>query len=106
MLVYGRRDEYDGNQWRTGIRASYKTDDIDIMSYDRLKPISDYRQFVSCKLSHGMVAVYPNGKSATFFIFSKGIFERLSKEKRLELYAVLSVSQNRIHFLLYRFSGR
>ena len=53
LLVYGRRDEYDGNQWRTGIRASYKTDDIDIMSYDRLKPISDYRQFVSCKLSHG-----------------------------------------------------
>lgn len=47
-------DEYNGNNWRTGISASYKAEEIDIMSYDRLIPISDYRQFISCRISHGV----------------------------------------------------
>lgn len=57
LLVYGRRKEYDGNRILTGIRAARKTGEIDIMSFDRLKPLSDYRQFVSCKISNGIYKV-------------------------------------------------
>lgn len=57
LLVYGRRKEYDGNRILTGIRAARKTSEIDIMSFDRLKPLSDYRQFVSCKISNGIYKV-------------------------------------------------
>ena len=57
LLVYGRREEYENDKMRTGIRASKKTDDIDIMSFDRLRPLSDYRQFITCKVSGGRYRV-------------------------------------------------
>lgn len=57
LLVYGRRNEYQGNKMLTGIRAAQKNSNIDIMSFDRLRPISDYRQFVTCKLSGGVYTV-------------------------------------------------
>lgn len=57
LLIYGRRAEYKGNKRLTGIRAANKTTNIDIMSYDRLKPISDYKQFVTCKVSGGLYTV-------------------------------------------------
>ena len=57
LLIYGRREEYEGNKMLTGIRAAHKTDCIDIMSYDRLKPLIDCQQFVSCKVSGGTYKV-------------------------------------------------
>ncbi len=57
LLVYGRREEYEGNKMLAGIRAAQKTSEIDIMSFDRLKPLSDYQQFISCKVSNGVYKV-------------------------------------------------
>ncbi len=52
LLIYGRRDEYKDDELLTGVRATYKTNFIDIMSYDRLKPDYEYQQFVSYKISN------------------------------------------------------
>lgn len=49
-LIYGRRSEYDQDELMRGIRAEKQKNNIAIMSYDRLKPLSDYRQFVTCKV--------------------------------------------------------
>lgn len=57
LLVYGRREEYEGNKILAGIRVAQKTSEIDIMSFDRLKLLSDYRQFISCKISNGTYKV-------------------------------------------------
>ncbi len=53
LLIYGRRNEYLGNDIRTGVRASNENNDFVIMSYDRLTPIADYMQFTTCKVSNG-----------------------------------------------------
>ena len=53
LLIYGRRSEYQGNDMRTGVRASNETNDFVLMSYDRLTPIADYMQFTTCKVSNG-----------------------------------------------------
>jgi hypothetical protein len=51
LLVYGRRSEYEGDEYRTGIRKENEGPDMMIASYDRLQPLSDSRQFVTCKVS-------------------------------------------------------
>lgn len=50
LLIYGRRNEYENNEFLTGKRAAIAQDKIAIYSYDRLKPIRDYYQFISCKM--------------------------------------------------------
>ncbi len=52
LLVYGRRKEYEGNELLTGIRAEQRNGNVDIMSYDRLRPLSDYKQFICCKVQN------------------------------------------------------
>ena len=54
VLVYGRRSEYEGNSWLTGIRAEHETDDIRIMSFDRLKtPDRNAFDCVTCTVKKG-----------------------------------------------------
>lgn len=53
LLIYGRRDEYQNDNLLTGIRAEHKTNDIDVISYDRLKPSYDCQQIISCKMQQG-----------------------------------------------------
>lgn len=50
LLIYGRRSEYEGDKFLTGKRATQNTLDTLVVSYDRLKPISEYRQFITCKV--------------------------------------------------------
>ena len=45
VLIYGRRIEYEEEELLRGIRAEQRRVNVDIFSYDRLKPISDYNQF-------------------------------------------------------------
>ncbi|SEW31413.1 Shedu anti-phage system protein SduA domain-containing protein [[Clostridium] fimetarium] len=47
LLIYGRRAEYENNDLLTGKRTSARHDNIDIISFDRLRPIRDYYQFTS-----------------------------------------------------------
>lgn len=44
-LIYGRRQEYDDSQRLKGLRAEYQESNLAIFSYDRLKPLSDSKQF-------------------------------------------------------------
>lgn len=53
LLIFGRREEYEDDHILTGVRALKQRDDVAIMSYDRLKPLYDYKQFTSCKVSQG-----------------------------------------------------
>ncbi|WP_194540459.1 Shedu anti-phage system protein SduA domain-containing protein [Paenibacillus sp. JZ16] len=50
LLIYGRRAEYDNNELLSGKRAAVRKDNIDIVSFDRLRPIRDYYQFTSSKV--------------------------------------------------------
>ena len=53
LLIYGRREEYIDDELLTGVRATYKKDSINIISYDRLKPSYECQQIVSCKVQQG-----------------------------------------------------
>ena len=54
VLVYGRRSEYEGDSWLTGVRAEHETTDIRIMSFDRLKmPDRNAFDCVTCKVRDG-----------------------------------------------------
>ena len=88
LLIYGRREEYQGNKILTGVRAAQKTNEIDIMSFDRLKPISDYRQFVSCKVSNNKYKVINIAPSFRYradcaeeLIKMSGFYEKISDMK-------------------------
>lgn len=50
LLIYGRRYEYENNELLSGKRAALRQHNIEIMSFDRLRPIRDYYQFTSCKV--------------------------------------------------------
>jgi len=52
LLIYGRRIEYENNELLSGKRAAARKNKLDIMSYDRLRPIRDYYQFTTCKVSN------------------------------------------------------
>ncbi|MEG1235058.1 MAG: Shedu immune nuclease family protein [Acinetobacter sp.] len=65
LLVYGRRSEYEENEHLTRLRAQKESNDIKIMSFDRLHPISEYMQFVCCKLTkqtYTVVSIPPTFK--------------------------------------------
>lgn len=53
LLVYGRREEYIDDEHLTRLRKKKENENVVIMSFDRLRPISDYKQFVTCKLVDG-----------------------------------------------------
>lgn len=50
LLVYGRRAEYETNELLRGKRAAVRKDNIDIISFDRLRPIRDYYEFTSSRV--------------------------------------------------------
>ena len=45
LLIFGRRSEYDNDEKLRGLRAENKLENVDIFSYDRLRPIYDFNQF-------------------------------------------------------------
>lgn len=51
LLIYGRRAEYEENEKLVAMRNELQEENVVIMSYDRLKPLADYRQFITCKVS-------------------------------------------------------
>lgn len=53
LLIYGRRSEYENDNWLRNLRAAKQRENVVIMSYDRLYPLYDYRQFTSCKVTQG-----------------------------------------------------
>lgn len=52
ILIYGRREEYEGNEYLTRKRSELQTDDIMIMSYDRLSPQYDSRNMLCARVSN------------------------------------------------------
>ena len=57
ILVYGRRSEYENDEWLRNKRALFQTDDISIMSFDRLHASRDVYDLVTCKVSNGQYNV-------------------------------------------------
>ena len=57
LLIYGRRSEYENDRYLTGLRYENQSADLTIMSYDRLTPVFEYRQFVTCKVKTGRYVV-------------------------------------------------
>lgn len=52
ILIYGRREEYEGNEFLTSKRYELQSDDITIMSYDRLSPQYDSRNMLCAQVSN------------------------------------------------------
>lgn len=52
LLIYGRREEYENNEMLTLMRSELQENNIEIMSFDRLKPLADYQQFTCSKVKH------------------------------------------------------
>ena len=62
LLVYGRREEYADSEYLQNLRKQKEKDRVAIMSFDRLRPLSDYKQFVTCKVKekeYEVVAIPP-----------------------------------------------
>lgn len=57
LLIYGRRSEYIKDIMLRGIRSENQKENIAIFSYDRLQPLADYRQFITCKISNAQYDV-------------------------------------------------
>lgn len=53
LLIYGRREEYEGNKMLIGKRNAYQNDSIRIMSFDRLMPDYNSRNFITSVVSNG-----------------------------------------------------
>lgn len=53
LLIYGRREEYEGNKMLIGKRNAYQNDSIRIMSFDRLRPDYNSRNFITSVISNG-----------------------------------------------------
>lgn len=88
LLIYGRREEYEDNSLRTGTRAACQTDNINIVSYDRLRPISDYSQFITCKVSsacYKVIHIPPTFRYrpgwAVDLVRMKGFYDRIDDMK-------------------------
>ena len=58
VLVFGRREEFERNEWLTKIRAEEETSDVRVMSFDRLE-IPDRNAFdcITCKVKDGRFKV-------------------------------------------------
>lgn len=52
ILIYGRRSEYEGNEYLTRKRSELQHEDVMIMSYDRLHPIHDIRNMLCANVSN------------------------------------------------------
>ena len=52
ILIYGRRKEYEGNECLTRKRSEVQSEDIMIMSYDRLFPHYDSRSMLCAQVSN------------------------------------------------------
>lgn len=52
ILIYGRRDEYEGNESLTRKRSELQSGDIMIMSYDRLSPRYDSKNMLCAHVSN------------------------------------------------------
>ena len=52
ILIYGRREEYAGNEYLMRKRSELQSDDIVIMSYDRLSPQYDSRNMLCAQVSN------------------------------------------------------
>ena len=52
ILIYGRREEYEGNEYLTRKRSELQSEDITIMSYDRLSPRYDSRSMLCAQVSN------------------------------------------------------
>ncbi len=57
VLVYGRRSEYENNEWLRKKRALIQQSDCVIMSFDRLQASRDVFDLVTCKVSNGIYNV-------------------------------------------------
>ena len=57
ILVYGRRSEYEKDEWLRRKRALFQNDDICIMSFDRLHASRDVYDLVTCTVSNGQYYV-------------------------------------------------
>jgi len=57
ILVYGRRSEYEDNALLTGMRYENQDHDIKIISFDRLSPSYEFRQFCCCKMVNGEYSI-------------------------------------------------
>ncbi len=64
LLVYGRRQEYEDNKYLTRLRKQKQGEKVAIYSFDRLQPLSDYKQFITCKVKEGKYIV--NNISPTY----------------------------------------
>lgn len=54
VLVYGRRNEFEGNEWLTKIRAEEEMSDVRVMSFDRLDtPDRNAFDCITCKVKDG-----------------------------------------------------
>lgn len=58
LLVFGRRSEYECDEWLTSMRAGHESADIRIMSFDRLAvPDRNAYDCVTCKVTNGKYKV-------------------------------------------------
>ncbi len=103
LLIFGRRDEYGENPKLSGVRASKQRDNVAIMSFDRLKPLYDYKQFTSCKMSQGKYRVLHIPPT---FRYRADLVDTL--KQYVDFQSAISLmektSEDRKKFLLERFS--
>lgn len=62
LLIYGRRAEYEESEYLKNLRKLKEKDRVSIMSFDRLQPLADYRQFITCRVKnkkYEVVAIPP-----------------------------------------------
>lgn len=50
LLIYGRREEYEDNEYLRNLRKQKEKDKVALFSFDRLQPLADYKQFITCKV--------------------------------------------------------
>ena len=55
ILIYGRRNEYDNNDYLRRIRSQKQRDNVVIMSFNRLHAMSGYQQFTCSEVSRGKI---------------------------------------------------
>ncbi len=53
VLIYGRRSEFEGDDWLSQKRASLQSGNLRLMSFDRLTPTIAKRNYVCCEVSGG-----------------------------------------------------
>ncbi|MHA6530072.1 Shedu anti-phage system protein SduA domain-containing protein [Paenibacillus sp. BAC0078] len=88
LLIYGRRAEYKDNELLRGKRAAVRKNNIDIISFDRLRPIRDYYEFTSSRVrnkNYWVKNIPPTFRyradCAEELVLSKGFREAISKMK-------------------------